>query len=131
MSIFYVTRRGVVTASLAAAGSLAALGHPALPAAAANAPLKCEIAVSKTPGLVELQALVSSSRKVSGTYRLRINKSGDGSAEIDQSGDFSVANGSAVVSGVSLGGSGDYHARLTVDVDGHTIKCSKRVSGTL
>lgn len=131
MSIFYVTRRGVVMASLAAAGVVAATAQSNTTAAAGSSPVRCEIEISQAPGSVDLQALVSSRVAASGTYRLRVSKSGGGTADIDQSGDFSITSGSEVVGAVSLGGTGTYSARLTVIANGQKIECSKRVSGVL
>ena len=131
MSILYVTRHGVVMAALATVGVIGALVHPATSATAARDPLSCDIRVSRSGSMVGLQAVVSAQGATSGSYRLRVVSSGGNSSNIDQSGDFSVSGGSAVVSSVSLGGSGTYTARLSVTADGRTTECSQRVSGSL
>ena len=131
MSILYVTRHGVVMAALATVGVLGALIHPTTAATAARDPLSCDIQVSRSGSLVGLKAIVSAQRATSGSYRLRVVSSGGNSSNIDQSGDFSVRGGSAVVSSVSLGGSATYTARLSITADGRTTECSQRVSGSL
>ena len=131
MPIFYGTRHGVVMAALATAGSLAVLFQPAPPAKAAHGALSCDIQVSRSGSLVGLNAVVSAPNATSGSYRLRVVSSGGNSSNIDQSGDFSVRGGSAIVSTVTLGGSGTYAARLSVTADGRTTECSQRVSGSL
>ena len=131
MSIFYVTRQGVVMAALATAGILGLFFQPAVPAKAALGPLSCDIQVSRSGSMVGLEAVVSAPNATSGSYRLRVVSSGGNSSNIDQSGDFSVKGGSAIVSKVTLGGSGTYTARLSVTADGRTTECSQRVSGSL
>ena len=131
MSILYVTRHGVVMAALATVGAIGVFFHPAVPAKAAHGPLSCDIQVSRFGSLVGLKAVVSAPGATSGSYRLRVVSSGGNSSNIDQSGDFSVSGGSAVVSSVSLGGSGTYTARLSITADGRTTECSQTVSGSL
>ena len=131
MSIFYVSRHGVVMAALATVGVLGALSQPTLPAKAANGALSCDIQVSRSGSMVGLKAVVSAQNATSGSYRLRVASSGSNSSNIEQSGDFSVDSGSAVVSAVSLGGSGTYTARLSVTADGRTTECSQKISGRL
>jgi hypothetical protein len=131
MSILYVTRLGVVMAALATASATGVLFQPAVSAQAALGALSCDIQVSRSGNLVGLKAVVSAQDATSGSYRLRVVSSGGNSSNIDQSGDFSVRGGSAIVSTVSLGGSGTYTARLSVTADGRTTECSQRVSGSL
>ena len=131
MSILYVTRHGVVMAALATAGAIGVFFQPTVPAKAAHGALSCDIQVSRSGSLVGLKAVVSAQEATSGSYRLRVVSSGGNSSNIDQSGDFSVKGGSAIVSTVSLGGSGTYTARLSVTADGQTTECSQRVSGAL
>ena len=131
MSIFYVTRHGVVMAALATVGAIGVFIQPAVPAKAASSPLACDIQVSRSGSLVGLKAVVSASGATSGSYRLRVLSSGSNSSTIDQSGDFSVRGGSSVVSTVSLGGGGSYAARLSVTADGRTTDCSRSVGGSL
>ena len=131
MSTFYVTRHGVVMAALATLGAVGALLQPAAPVHAARAPISCDIRVSHAGGLIDLKAVVSAEAATSGSYRLRVVSSGSNSSHIDQSGEFSVVNGSTIVSEVSLGGRGTYTARLTVTADGRTTECSQKVGGSL
>jgi hypothetical protein len=131
MSILYVTRLGVVMAALATASGTGVLFQPVVPAQAALGALSCDIQVSRSGNLVGLKAVVSAQDATSGSYRLRVVSSGGNSSNIDQSGDFSVSGGSAIVSTISLGGSGTYTARLSVTADGRTTECSQRVSGSL
>ena len=131
MSILFVTRHGVVMAALATVGAIGGLFQPAVPAKAAQGALSCEIQVSRTGSLVGINAVVRAQEATSGSYRLRVVSSGSNSSNIDQSGDFSVSGGSAVVSTVNLGGSGTYTARLSVTADGRTTECSQRVGGSL
>lgn len=131
MSIFYVTRHGVVMAALATVGATGLFFQPTASAKAASTPLTCDIQVSRSGGLVGLKAVVNAEGATSGSYRLRVVSSGGNSSNIDQSGDFSVRGGSAVVSSISLGGSGTYTARLSITADGRTSECSQKVSGSL
>lgn len=131
MSILYVTRHGVVMAAFATVGVLGALSQPTVPAKAAPGALSCDIQVSRSGSMVGLKAVVSAQNATSGSYRLRVASSGGNSSNIEQSGDFSVDSGSAVVSAVSLAGSGTYTARLSVTADGRTTECSQKVSGRL
>ena len=131
MSISNVTRHGVVMAALAAVGVVGAILQSTAPVNAARAPISCDIRVSHAGGLVDLKAVVSAEAATSGSYRLRVVSSGSNSSNIDQSGEFSVGNGSTVVSSVSLGGSGTYTARLSVTADGRTTECSQKVGGSL
>jgi hypothetical protein len=131
MSILYITRHGVVLAALATAGAMGASFQPAVSANAADGALSCNIQVSRSGSLVGLKAVVSAQDATSGSYRLRVVSSGGNSSNIDQSGDFSIKGGSAIVSTVNLGGSGTYTARLSVTADGRTTECSEKVSGSL
>jgi hypothetical protein len=131
MPNFYVTSLGIVVPALAALVVSAGAGSSQSPKATDQ--LKCEIEVSQTASGVELQAVVSTGRDTTGSYRLRIAKTGGGgSASIDQSGGFEVSAGaSRVVSTVSLGADGRYTARLSVAADGRTVECTRRVGGWL
>lgn len=131
MSKFFVTRQGVVITTLAALGVIAAVAQPAEKATAASKALACDIEVKRFDGMVEVQAVVSAPRPTTGTYSLRVAKSGDGSANINQAGEFSVGQGPSVVSSVSLGGSGSFTARLAVSADGQHAGCSEKLSGSL
>lgn len=131
MSMLYITRHGTALAALATAGALGVFLHATGPATAAHGAVACDIQVSRSGNLVGLKAIVSAQDATAGRYRLRVVSTGGNSSNIDQSGDFSVSGGSAVVSTVSLGGSGSYTARLSVTVDGRTTECSQKVSDSL
>jgi hypothetical protein len=130
MPMFYVTRHGVVMAALAAAGVISAVVRSEH-ASAVGESMSCNIQVSRSGNLVGLKAIVSTPSAASGSYHLHVVSSGGNSSNIDQSGDFTVSGGPAVVSSVSLGGSGSYTARLSVTADGRTTECVQRVSGAL
>lgn len=95
-----------------------------------GAALGCRIDVARSGGGVALSAVVVSPRALTGSYRLRVSKSGGGgSADIDQSGGFSTNGGPSVVSGVTLGGAGRFVARLSVDADGRRSECTEVIGG--
>jgi hypothetical protein len=132
MPNFYVTRRGIAVPALAALGVVVA-GADSSRSATAAGPLTCTIEVNQAAGGVELQALVLTTRDMSGSYRLSVAKGGGGgSANINQSGGFDVRGGTPrVVSSVSLGGNGRYAARLSVTAGGRTVECARRIGGAL
>lgn len=133
MSIFYVTRFGLIAPALAVLG-VAATGASVDGQAQANgAALKCSIAVERLGSAVELKALVSAPREASGSYRLTVTTSGGGnSSAIDQSGGFTAGGrGAEVISRVMLGGDGKFTARLSVTADGRTVECRERVGGSI
>jgi hypothetical protein len=131
MSILSIARLAIILPTAAALGVFAAGVGPAESTRAVPGSLTCEITVHRSDGMVELQALVSAAHQTSGSYRLRVVKSGGGgSADIDQSGGFMAnANGPSVVSTVAVGSGGRYTARLSVTADGRTVECSRRVGG--
>lgn len=131
MSILYVARHGVVLAALATVGAMGLSVQPDVRANAAGKPLSCDIQVSRSSDLIGLNAVVNAGDAISGRYRLRVVSSGGNSSTVDQSGDFSVDYGSAIVSSVRLGGSGSYTAHLSVAAGGRTAECSQKVSGSL
>ena len=131
MSMLYITRHCVVIAALATVGALGALVQPVAPAKAARDPLSCHIQVSRSGGMVGLKAIVSAQAATSGSYRLRVVSSGSNSSNIDQSGGFTVGDGSAVVSTVNLGGSGTFTAQLSATAGGLAAECSQSVRGSL
>ena len=134
MSIFYVTRFGLIAPALAVLG-IAATGASIDGEALANgaAALKCSIAVERLGDAVELKALISSPRKASGSYRLTVTTSGGGnSSAINQSGGFTAGGrGAEVISRVMLGGDGNFTARLSITADGRTVECRERVGGSI
>jgi hypothetical protein len=99
-------------------------------ASAPGAAVGCRIDVARSGGGIALSAVVVSPRALTGSYRLRVSKTGGGgSADIDQSGDFSTSGGQRVVSGVTLGGTGRFVARLSVDADGRRSDCTEVIGG--
>ena len=131
MFISKVTRHGVVMAAAATACGAGVLLQSAAQVNAAHLPISCDIRVSHAGGSVGLKAVVIADAAASGNYQLRVVSSGSNSSNIDQSGEFSVGNGTTVVSSINLGGSGTYTARLSVTVDGRTTECSQKVGGSL
>lgn len=131
MSIVSATRTLTMIPTIAAFGIILTAPQAVERASAANGSLSCGIDVNRSRGRVELRAIVAAPRQASGSYHLRVVKTGDGSATIDQSGGFAVGPGSSAVSTVSLGGGGIYTARLAVTADGQTVECSQRVSGSV
>jgi hypothetical protein len=132
MHMIYLKRAFVAAAAASGAVFVAGAGMSDS-ATAGDANLRCTIETLSRGGAVELSALVSAPRDLNGSYRLRISKDGGGgSADIDQSGEFSVVAGErAVVSSVSLGGDGTYTAKLSVTANGRTVDCSKRTGGSI
>jgi hypothetical protein len=131
----------VVTAPLAGWFVPAALGVGAIGVIAsgiervdASQPMRCEIQVKERGNAVALEGVVFAKTAVTGSYQLRVSKSGGGgSSDISQSGDFRAGPGEPSTLGtVTLGGDGgSYIARLTVTWDGGSIECTERVGGTL
>ena len=95
--------------------------------------IRCEIHEKTTRAGVALEGVVTSKTAVEGSYRLKVTASGAaGSSDINQSGEFTAgAKTASSLGSVMLGGNGSYDARLDVTIDGRTIRCSKRVGGTL
>lgn len=95
--------------------------------------IRCEIHEKTTRAGVVLEGVVIAKTAVEGSYHFKISASGDsGSSDINQSGEFTAGPQAANSLGsVMLGGNGSYEARLDVTFDGRTIRCSKRVGGTL
>jgi hypothetical protein len=95
-----------------------------------DAPLRCEIEMSKQGGMVAMQGVVHSDVAVSGSYRFRVASAGSGgNSNISQGGGFSAdANDPVTLGNVMLGGGGSYDASLEVTANGETIECSERTS---
>ena len=90
---FYFTRLGIVVPALRPLGAVAA-GAGSSESATAAGPSACSIKVNQAAGGVELQALVSTRRDMSGSYRLSVAKSGGGgSARHQPVGGFDVRGG--------------------------------------
>jgi len=95
--------------------------------------IRCEIHEKSTRGGVALEGVVKTKTAVEGSYRLKVSSSGgSGSSDINQSGEFTAGpQATSMLGSVILGGDGVYEAQLDVTIDGRTIRCSKRVGGTL
>ena len=95
--------------------------------------IRCEIQEKTTRAGVALEGVVTAKTAVEGSYRFQISSSGgSGSSDINQSGEFTAGPQAASTLGsVMLAGDGAYEALLDVTIDGRTIRCSKRVAGTL
>jgi hypothetical protein len=121
-----------VAASLVPLGvALAGVKAPAddRGASADDAP-RCEISVEKQDGGVALEGRVIADPPISGSYRLRVTKTnGGGSAEIVQSGDFSLTSGSSASLGFVSLSAGSYLAELKVEWKGGSADCKERVRG--
>jgi hypothetical protein len=94
-----------------------------------GAGMRCEIAVKKRGGGVELAGVVHASAPVQGSYVLTVTKSGSGgSSDISQSGDFSAGPGKpGYLGNVMIGGDGgSYVAKLRVTGDGGSSQCVER-----
>lgn len=98
-----------------------------------NGAIRCEIHEKTTRSGVALEGVVKTKTDVAGSYRFKISASGGaGSSDINQSGDFTAGpNAESSLGYVMLGGGGIYDARLDVTIDGRTIRCSKRIGGSL
>jgi hypothetical protein len=100
--------------------------------AQAGGSVHCEIEVKRAGGGVQLQGVVHARQAGSGEYDLEVHASGGGgSSRIRQSGDFSAEAGEAARLGVvqlSTDG-GSYEATLSVNWNGETFRCEKRIGG--
>lgn len=85
----------------------------------------CEIVTRNLGGMTVIEAVVTSSKALSGSYSLRVSGSG---TNIRQGGEFDAApNEKAVLGKVSLGGSARaYDIDLKVEAGGRTIPCDSR-----
>jgi len=133
MSIFYVTRVGLVVPALAVLAAGTAFDGVEGQAEAKGAAIKCSIVVERLADAIELKALFAAPAEVSGSYRLAVTTSGGkNSSAIDQSGAFTAGGrGPEVISRVMLGGNGSFTAKLSVTADGRTVECRERVGGSI
>lgn len=96
--------------------------------AASETPLRCDIAVQKTGGMIALEGTVESAKSVSGVYRFAVESvSGGGNTRINQGGEFSVRPGETVTLGsVMLGANGVYDASLKLETSAGSVSCDQR-----
>ncbi|WP_137135796.1 curli-like amyloid fiber formation chaperone CsgH [Rhizobium sp. FKY42] len=115
----------VVALLLAAVGGTAGLAI----AGSSKGPLRCELRVTKSGGNITLEALAFSDKSIEGTYRLMVDRSGQGgNSVIQQGGPFNVDAAKASSLGlVSLGTGSSYDARLEVKGGGTSVKCTETV----
>ncbi|MBB5575402.1 MULTISPECIES: curli-like amyloid fiber formation chaperone CsgH [Rhizobium] len=95
-----------------------------------NGGLRCEIRITPEAGMVTLEALARTDKRVSGTYAFHVESvGGTGGSNIDQSGAFDASPGRAATLGsVSLSSkAGAYDATLDVTADSNTIRCTRRI----
>ena len=111
------------TLSLAAAGG--ALTQT--PQRSAADDLLCEIRATPVPGGVELEAVASGNRALTGSYSFTIEKSGpSGDSKIAQGGEFSLRRGAEQVlgsAGLGLAGADSYSARLVLTDTSGAVLC--------
>ncbi len=103
------------------------------PASSTPEPLRCEIQVDSTNGMIVLQGVVHADALVNGQYQFKVVKAGGGgSSHIQQGGSFMAGPGNdATLGQVMLGGGGVYDANLVVTANGMTITCEQRVGGAI
>ena len=100
------------------------------PGAGASETPRCEISIEKDNGSVALEGRVVADPPLSGSYRLRVSKTGGGgSAEIVQSGTFSLTSDTSASLGLVSLSAGNYLAELKVEWKGGTTDCKERVRG--
>jgi hypothetical protein len=90
---------------------------------------RCEIGVEKQDGGVALEGRVFAEPPLSGSYRLRVTKTGGGGAEIVQSGAFSHTTGPSAALGLVSLSAGNYVAELKVEWKDGSTDCEERVRG--
>lgn len=122
-------RHRLAAALVLLGATTAAFAGPAV-TRSGEAPIRCELDVSRRGGSVELTALAHAAKSARGEYAFHVSGRG---TDIRQGGPFAIGSGGTEQLGMvtlSAGGSG-YDADLTVVVDGKTISCSGRVGGRI
>lgn len=127
--------RQIRLAARAAIPFILAVGVGACGAVAApspHAPLRCEIEIQVTNGMVALEGVVHASPAVAGSYQLRVVSTGSsGNSDIEQGGPFTAGpEGKATLGQVMLG-SGSFDASLAIIVDGAAVSCSRHGGGPI
>ena len=93
-------------------------------AAEAAKPVTCDIRVTSSGDSVDLEALLSAQKAVSGSYEFEVSSSSSaGTSSTNQGDDFSAGAGETSLGTVSINGS--YKATLTVKYAGGSISCTK------
>ena len=93
---------------------------------------RCEIRATQGGGMVKLDALVQTDKRISGNYAFRIEKSGGGgSSVVNQNGAFNAGAGeTATLGSVTLDSQNtDYKATLDIKVGDRTLTCTRRTGG--
>ncbi len=89
-------------APIAMALALTGAAFAATGMASQDTPLRCEIEVTQTGGMISLVGLVEADQAMAGSYSFAVESSGgSGSSNIRQGGGFSVAPGETVTLGRS------------------------------
>jgi len=87
-------------------------------------PVACELKLTETRTSRRLEAIVTTTRKVTGSYALDVGRKGSNRAMIKQSGEFSALPGEPVLLGeVTLDRSGEMTATLDLHWSGKRITC--------
>ena len=102
-----------------------AAGGVAIGGSASGGPIACEIAQTRSGGMIVLEGIVTATRPVAGHYAFSTRGPG---ARIDQSGPFEAAAGERATLGSIMIGSGGIgqDVRLEVSSAGYATTCSKR-----
>ncbi|KMW59007.1 hypothetical protein AIOL_003988 [Candidatus Rhodobacter oscarellae] len=88
-------------------------------------PLTCEIAVTDGAFGPQYQGLVHATETVHGSYEMQFAKHGANTANVTQSGNFSVRAGDTAVLGqASMGRRAEVEATLTLRFDGIKMICA-------
>ncbi|MDX2309500.1 MAG: curli-like amyloid fiber formation chaperone CsgH [Hyphomicrobium sp.] len=108
-------------AAVAAAGAVLMMDG----AEAGTSGVSCEIRATKSNAGVDLEAVVTSAKATTGTYKLMVSHSGVGGAsDIEQAGDFTLEAGeTAVVGEASVGGADVVRAKLSVSTAAGSANC--------
>ncbi len=95
---------------------------------ASDAPLRCEIKVGQTGGMISLEGSVETDTRIAGSYRFAVaSAGGGGNSRISQGGAFTATPGEIVTLGrVMLGANGVYDASLELVTDAGTVACEER-----
>ena len=105
--------------ALAAAGTLGAA-----PAEAGAKPVTCDIRVTSSGGMVDLEPVLISTKPLAGSYEFNVDaSSAGGTSTTSQGDDFSAGAGETSLGTVSI--AGKYTASLTVSWAGGSTSCKK------